>query len=137
MVFSSPVFLFAYLPLTLAVYYLMPLRWRNLALFLLSLVFYGWDKPIYIPVMLFSVTVSYLCGFPIGKYRDCDFYKSGADEVLAVWGWGGAGILQVHKLHHRKPAADPAARRRPASVGVVGAAHRHILLHVSDHVLFD
>ena len=41
MVFSSPVFLFAYLPLTLAVYYLMPLRWRNLALFLLSLVFYG------------------------------------------------------------------------------------------------
>ena len=60
MVFSSPVFLFAYLPLTLAVYYLMPLRWRNLALFLLSLVFYGWDKPIYIPVMLFSVTVSYL-----------------------------------------------------------------------------
>lgn len=70
MVFSSPVFLFAYLPLTLAVYYLMPLRWRNLALFLLSLVFYGWDKPIYIPVMLFSVTVSYLCGFPIGKYRD-------------------------------------------------------------------
>ena len=59
MVFSSPVFLFAYLPLTLAVYYLMPLRWRNLALFLLSLVFYGWDKPIYIPVMLFSVTVSY------------------------------------------------------------------------------
>lgn len=76
MVFSSPVFLFAYLPLTLAVYYLMPLRWRNLALFLLSLVFYGWDKPIYIPVMLFSVTVSYLCGFPIGKYRDRDRHRA-------------------------------------------------------------
>ena len=70
MVFSSPVFLFAYLPLTLAVYYLVPRRGRNLALFLLSLVFYGWDKPIYIPVMLFSVTVSYLCGFPIGAYRE-------------------------------------------------------------------
>ena len=72
MVFSSPVFLFAYLPLTLAVYYLVPRRGRNLALFLLSLVFYGWDKPIYIPVMLFSVTVSYLCGFPIGAYRERD-----------------------------------------------------------------
>lgn len=84
MVFSSPVFLFAYLPLTLAVYYLMPLRWRNLALFLLSLVFYGWDKPIYIPVMLFSVTVSYLCGFPIGKYRDRDRHRARVWMVISL-----------------------------------------------------
>ena len=84
MVFSSPVFLFAYLPLTLAVYYLMPLRWRNLALFLLSLVFYGWDKPIYIPVMLFSVTVSYLCGFPIGKYRDRDRHQARVWLVVSL-----------------------------------------------------
>ncbi len=76
MVFSSPVFLFAYLPLTLAVYYIVPHRLRNLALFLLSLVFYGWDKPIYIPVMLFSVTVSYLCGFPIGKYRGSNRHRA-------------------------------------------------------------
>lgn len=84
MVFSSPVFLFAYLPLTLAVYYLMPLRWRNLALFLLSLVFYVWDKPIYIPVMLFSVTVSYLCGFPIGKYRDRDRHRARVWLVVSL-----------------------------------------------------
>lgn len=84
MVFSSPVFLFAYLPLTLAVYYLMPLRWRNLSLFLLSLVFYGWDKPIYIPVMLFSVTVSYLCGFPIGKYRDRDRHRARVWLVVSL-----------------------------------------------------
>ena len=84
MVFSSPVFLFAYLPLTLAVYYLMPLRWRNLALFLLSLVFYGWDKPIYIPVMLFSVTVSYLCGFPIGKYRGRDRHRARVWLVVSL-----------------------------------------------------
>ena len=84
MVFSSPVFLFAYLPLTLAVYYLTPLRWRNLALFLLSLVFYGWDKPIYIPVMLFSVTVSYLCGFPIGKYRDRDRHRARVWLVVSL-----------------------------------------------------
>lgn len=84
MVFSSPVFLFAYLPLTLAVYYLMPLRWRNLALFLLSLVFYGWDKPIYIPVMLFSVTVSYLCGLPIGKYRDRDRHRARVWLVVSL-----------------------------------------------------
>lgn len=70
MVFSSTVFLFAYLPLTLAVYYLVPRKGRNLALFLLSLLFYGWEEPVYIAVMLFSVTTAYACGFPIGKYRD-------------------------------------------------------------------
>lgn len=72
MVFSSTVFLFAYLPLTLAIYYLVPRRGRNIALFLLSLLFYGWGEPVYIAVMLFSVTVAYVCGFPIGKYRETD-----------------------------------------------------------------
>lgn len=23
-------------------------------------------------------------------FQNCEFYKSGADELLAVWGWGGA-----------------------------------------------
>ena len=41
MVFSSLLFLFFYLPVTLAVYYLCPARWRNLWLFLVNLVFYG------------------------------------------------------------------------------------------------
>ena len=37
MVFSSLIFLFAYLPLTLLIYYAVPRRWRNLALFAVSL----------------------------------------------------------------------------------------------------
>ena len=24
------------------------------------------------------------------RFQNCEFYKSGADELLAVWGWGGA-----------------------------------------------
>ncbi|UKI13124.1 MAG: MBOAT family protein [Oscillospiraceae bacterium] len=46
--------------------------------------FYGWDKPIYIPVMLFSVTVSYLCGFPIGKYRDRDRHRARVWLVVSL-----------------------------------------------------
>ncbi len=69
MVFSSVIFLFGYLPATLLGYYLLPRRARNAWLFLVSLVFYGIGEPVYIGVMLFSVTVAYLCGFPIGKYR--------------------------------------------------------------------
>ena len=69
MVFSSVIFLFGYLPLSLLGYYLLPRRARNAWLFLVSLVFYGFGEPVYIGVMLFSVTTAYLCGFPIGKYR--------------------------------------------------------------------
>ncbi len=70
MVFSSTIFLFGFLPLSLLIYYIMPLKGRNPALFLLSLIFYGFGEPTYIAVMLLSVTVTYLTGFPIGRYRE-------------------------------------------------------------------
>lgn len=41
MLFSSLEFLFLFLPITLILYYLCPLRWRNVVLFAVSLVFYG------------------------------------------------------------------------------------------------
>lgn len=69
MVFSSLIFLFAYLPLTLLCYYAVPRRWRNVVLFLLSLVFYGWGEPIYVLLMVLSITTAYLFGFLIEKYR--------------------------------------------------------------------
>ncbi len=72
MVFSTPLFLFGYFAVSLLIYYLIPLRARNWALFLLSLFFYGFGEPTYIVVMLFSVTVAYATGFPIGKYRESD-----------------------------------------------------------------
>ena len=62
MLFSSPEFLFLYLPLTLTVYFLSPLRWRNAALLVFSLLFYGWGEPIYVFLMIFTVFVDYLFG---------------------------------------------------------------------------
>ena len=41
MLFSSNVFLYFYLPITLALYYISPRKIRNLVLFLVSLFFYG------------------------------------------------------------------------------------------------
>lgn len=69
MVFSSTIFLFGFLPISLLAYYLAPFKIRNLVLFLVSMFFYGFGEPTYIVVMLFSITVAYLTGFPIGKYR--------------------------------------------------------------------
>ena len=71
MVFSSLIFLFAFLPVTLALYYIVPGRKaRNWVLFLLSLVFYGWGEPVYILVMLFSVVSAWGFGFLIGRHRE-------------------------------------------------------------------
>ena len=69
MIFSSLTFLFAFLPLTLAVYFLAPLRWRNLILLLVSLFFYGWGEPVYLILMALSICMGYLFGRLIGKYR--------------------------------------------------------------------
>lgn len=72
MIFSSLTFLFAYLPLTLAVYFLAPLRWRNLVLLLVSLFFYGWGEPVYITIMFASILIDYTHGILVEKYRDDD-----------------------------------------------------------------
>lgn len=69
MVFSSLTFLFGYLPIVLVLYFIVPLKWRNLVLFLVSLFFYGWGEPVYILIMLLSIAVAYICGIQIEKYR--------------------------------------------------------------------
>ena len=70
MVFSSLIFLFMYLPIVLLTYYICPRKWRNLLLFVVNLVFYGWGEPTYVILMVFSTIVDYTCGFFINKFRE-------------------------------------------------------------------
>ena len=72
MVFSSLTFLFAYLPVTLLLYFLVPLKWRNLVLLVVSLFFYGWGEPVYITIMFVSIVIDYTHGLLVEKYRDND-----------------------------------------------------------------
>jgi alginate O-acetyltransferase complex protein AlgI len=62
MVFSSHVFLFYFLPLTLCLYYLLPFRARTALIALASYVFYGWANPIWAVIMFFGSSVDYICG---------------------------------------------------------------------------
>ena len=62
MIFSSILFLFRFLPVVLLLYFITPKNGRNLLLFVVSLVFYGWDKPSYILLMLFSTVLDYSMG---------------------------------------------------------------------------
>ncbi len=69
MLFSSNVFLFAFLPAVLAVYYVCPRRWRNPVLLVFSLFFYGWGEPRYLALMAGTIVMDYLCGLWIGRQR--------------------------------------------------------------------
>ncbi len=72
MVFSSLLFLFIYLPAVLAIYYITPLKWRNLMLLIANLIFYGWGEPVYIVIMFVSIFIDYTHGLLVEKYRDSD-----------------------------------------------------------------
>ena len=70
--FSSLPFLFGFLPLTLALYFAAPPRWRNLVLLLTSLVFYGWGEPVYLGIMVMSILIDYTHGLLVERYRSRD-----------------------------------------------------------------
>ena len=71
MVFSSPVFLFLFLPLTLLFARLAGhLRAQNTVLLVASLLFYAWGEGVYVLLMLATVLVNHLCGRAVTRYQD-------------------------------------------------------------------
>lgn len=79
MVFSSLVFIFVFLPITLFIYYLSPKKFKNLVLLIASLIFYAWGEPIYIFLMIFTTIFSYFSAILIDKY------KNGKGSSLAIF----------------------------------------------------
>ena len=70
MVFSSTVFLLAFLPLVVCVYYnpwIRTQRFRNVFLLLASLGFYAWGEPVFVFLMLISILLTWLVGIAIDK----------------------------------------------------------------------
>ncbi len=69
MVFSSLEFIFLFLPITLILYFALPRTWRNLTLLMLSLAFYAWGEPRFLPLMLITVTADFLFGLMVGRSK--------------------------------------------------------------------
>ena len=84
MVFSSLIFLFAYLPAVWLIYFIMPRKGKNLVLFLVSLFFYAWGEPVYVALMLVSLTLAYFFGLSIGEYRGESSHRAKVLTVLSV-----------------------------------------------------
>jgi len=94
MVFSSLIFILQFLPAAMLAYYLVPKRFKNLALMLSSLFFYSWGEVRYFPVMLALITVNFLCAL----YMD----REGTDQktkkkLLAVAVGVSLGMLIFFK----------------------------------------
>ena len=73
MVFSSTMFLFLFLPITLIIYYnpwIHGRKFRNYFLLLASLFFYAWGEPIFVFLMILSVWIGWYLGLKIEKQRN-------------------------------------------------------------------
>ena len=69
MIFSSPLFLFAFLPIVIVSYYLMPPWAKNTFLLLASLIFYAWGEPFYVVLLVASITGNYLFGLSLAQVK--------------------------------------------------------------------
>lgn len=69
MVFSSPEFLFFFLPGVLAAYFLLPRRWRNSVLLVASLIFYILGGGALVLILLISIVVDYFAGRIVARAR--------------------------------------------------------------------
>lgn len=70
MVFSSVTFLFFFLPLSLAVHFLLPRMLRNLWLVLTSILFYWWGEREFAWVLIASIGINYFFGIVADRLKD-------------------------------------------------------------------
>ena len=75
MVFSSLIFVFLFLPVTLLVYFLAKDEYRNYILLAFSLLFYAYGEPKFVFVMLLSICANYVIALLIDKNRDSRYAK--------------------------------------------------------------
>lgn len=89
MLFNSFIFIFGFLPLALIATHAAAGRGAvaKWTVTLLSLGFYGWWKPVHLPLLLFSILFNYAVGGRIERARD-----AGAGRAASLWMSFGIGI---------------------------------------------
>lgn len=97
MLFASTVFIFAFLPVVLILYYLPLKRTRlgqNILLLVSSLLFYAWGEPKYVLIMIGSILVNYLLGLLIDKFRNSKLWSR---VILTITAVANLSVLFVFK----------------------------------------
>jgi alginate O-acetyltransferase complex protein AlgI len=96
MVFSSPIFLFLFLPVVLALCSVGGLRWRNRLLLLSSVIFYAWGEVVFVFLMLGSALVNHILGRWVEREDDPSHRKWALSVAVAF----NIGLLAIFKYAH-------------------------------------
>ena len=75
LLFSSISFLYYFLPVVLLLYFIIPFKFKNFLLLLVSLFFYFYGEPIYTLLMLATTLSSYIHGILIGHFKGTKWSK--------------------------------------------------------------
>lgn len=97
MLFSSPVFIFAFLGTVIPIYYLLK-RFtlaKNIFLFAASIVFFSWGEPKYLILLMISVVMNHIFGLLCGEFRESK--PRAAKVVLWVMVAANLSMLFVFK----------------------------------------
>ena len=93
MVFSSESFLFLFLPLFLAAYYLTPMRFRSVTILIGSYAFYAWWRVDFLGLLVLTTLWAFFLGRMIGRHRGTQKGRI----FLAIAVAGCLGVLGVFK----------------------------------------
>ena len=89
MVFSSPIFLFLFLPVVLALCSIGGLKWRNSLLLVFSVIFYAWGEVVFVFLMLGSALLNHF----LGRWVDRE-----SEPSRRKWAVGVAVALNIGTL---------------------------------------
>ena len=94
MVFADELFLFLFLPLCLAFYFIMPkVQMKNNVLIIFSLLFYAWGEQLYLLLLIGSSLINYAAGRLLEKHRDTKQGKAWLALALVI----NIGLLGAFK----------------------------------------
>lgn len=95
MLFTSLEFLCMFLPVVLAVNFLLPQMYRNYWLLAASLLFYAWGEPRFVFFMLLSIVFNYIMALKISDHQPEE--KTARRIILALAVLGNLSLLFVYK----------------------------------------
>lgn len=96
MVFSSNIFLFAFLPCILVLYYIVKFNRKlsNIVLTIASLGFYAWGEPTFVLVMMASIVMNWLFGLMVDKVRGNKLRENLVITLMLVMNLGLLGVFK-------------------------------------------
>lgn len=68
MSFTTPIFLFLFLPIALLLYQFVPAKLKNIYILLISIAFYGWSEWAFLPVIIIAMFINWLLAGLMSRY---------------------------------------------------------------------